>query len=172
MKGVIAVCLKDLVCNKFGEDKWEQAVKAAGMEKSGIILPLSDVDDKDVLSLVKEVCNVLGITLEQAADAFGDYWVNVYSQKIYGLYYRGKTAKEFLLAMDKVHDQVTHDMKNAHPPHFTYEWENDNRLIMKYFSERGLIDFLVGLIRGVGKFYDEPMTVKKLNNQEVRVDFQ
>ena len=77
MKGVIALCLKDLVCSKFGEDKWEKALKAANIQKSVAILPLSDVDDKVVLRLVKEVCNVLGISLEQAADAFGEMGRNI-----------------------------------------------------------------------------------------------
>lgn len=171
MKGVIALCLKEMVCKNFGQDKWDSACHGAGMKGNELILPLSDVDDKAVLTLVNEVCGVLGINLQQAADAFGDYWVNVYSQKMYKSYFKNKTAREFLLDMDKVHIMVTKEMKNAHPPRFTFEWEDPNTLKMNYLSERGLVDFLVGLVKGVGKYYNEPLVVNKVSDSAVRVKF-
>jgi hypothetical protein len=42
---------------------------------------------------------------------------------------------------------------------------------MTYKSPRGLIDFLVGLIKGVGKYFKEDLRVRKLNNTDVEVVF-
>jgi hypothetical protein len=42
---------------------------------------------------------------------------------------------------------------------------------MKYKSHRNLIDFLVGLIKGVGKFYKEDLKVTKLTNDKVEIVF-
>jgi len=172
MKGVIALALKEMVVEKFGPEKWKDALVKAGIDKEPTILAFSDVDDQVVLRIVNSVCKVLNISLIQAVDAFGDYWVNVYSQKMYSSYYRAcKTAKEFLLKMDSVHVNTTKSIPNAHPPRFEYEWKDEKTLIMKYKSQRGLIDFMVGLIKGVGKFYREDLKVTKLGNDKVEIIF-
>ncbi len=172
MKGTIVKCLQNLVVEKFGKDKWEKSLEDVGISKSTLFMPIADVDDSTVLKVVQAVCKNLGLTLEQLADYFGDYWVNVYSQKYYHLYYaKHKTAKDFLLDMDNVHITMTKTMKNARPPRFTYEWENDKNLIMHYKSHRGLIDFLVGLAKGVGTFYNENISVSKIGTDKIRIVF-
>lgn len=172
MKGVIAACLADLVKEKFGKDKWEASLEAAGLKKTSFFMPTADVDDSTVMELVGAVCKTLGITMAQAADAFGDYWVNVYAPKIYRTYYRGiDNAKDFLLNMDNVHKIVTEKMANARPPRFTFEQPNDNTLIMNYQSKRPLIDFLLGLVKGVGNHFNEKLTVTKLSSSKLKVVF-
>jgi len=172
MKGVIILALKEMVKSKFGGDKWETALKNAGIDRGPLILPISNIDDETVLKVVNSICEGLNISLIEVADAFGDYWINVYTQKMYPFYYEGvKTAKEFLLKMDAVHVSTTGNIPDAHPPRFEYEWENEKTLIMKYKSQRGLIDFMVGLIRGVGKFYGEDLKITKLANDKVKILF-
>jgi hypothetical protein len=173
MKGVIGACLADLVKEKFGKDKWEDALEKAGLKRSTFFMPTANIDDAAVLKVVGAVCEVLGITLLQAADAFGDYWVNVYAPKIYKAYYRGKnSAREFLLEMDNVHQVVTQKVPDAKPPRFDYEWQDDKTLVMKYKSPRGLVDFLVGLIKGVGRYFKEDLQVTKIGGDKVKVVFQ
>jgi hypothetical protein len=172
MKGVIVICLGDLVRNNFGQDKWDTALEKAGVKKNTVILPTSNVDDSTVLKVIDSVCNVLNISLVQAADAFGDYWVNVFAPKTYAPYYAGvKSAKEFLLNMDKVHVQSAAIIKDCCPPRFSYEWKDDKTLIMGYKSHRGLIDIMVGLIKGVGKYYNEDLKVTKLADDKVKIVF-
>jgi hypothetical protein len=118
------------------------------------------------------VCSVLNISLVQAADAFGDYWSTVYAPKIYGAFYdTAKSAREFLLKMDDVHTIMTSTVSDAHPPRFEYEWKDDKTLIMKYKSRRGLIDFVVGLAKGVGKYYKEDLNATKLGDDRVKITF-
>ncbi len=172
MKGIIAMCLKDLVVEKFGADKWEECLRKAGADQDISILATSNMHDEVVLKVVQGVCATLGISLQQAADAFGEHWVCNYSQKIYPAYYRKYgTAKEFLLAMDKVHVEMTESIKDAHPPRFDYEWKDKRTLIMKYNSNRNLIDFAVGLAKGVGKFYKEDLKVLKLADDKMQIVF-
>jgi len=73
--------------------------------------------------------------------------------------------------MDNIHKMVTQNIPNAHPSRFTYDWENDKTLVMIYNSDRGLIDFLVGLIKGVGMYYKENLKVMKLANDKVQIIF-
>jgi len=73
--------------------------------------------------------------------------------------------------MDSVHAAVTKSVPNSHPPRFEYEWKNEKTLIMKYKSQRGLIDFVVGLAKGVGKLYGENLKVTKIGNDKVEIVF-
>lgn len=172
MKGSIVKCLQELVISKAGKETWQQSLEKAGVNKATIFLPVADIDDQVALSIFKAVCETLNLSLEEAADAFGDYWVNVYSQQIYPSFYHShKNAKDFLLAMDDLHIKVTNSIKNAKPPRFRYEQKDDGSLVMHYQSHRGMIDFLIGLIKGVGIYYKQPMNVVKLDEQRVQVSF-
>jgi hypothetical protein len=172
MKGVIVNCLAELVKEKFGEDKWEEALEKAGLNKRTAFLATEDVDDQLVLKVINAVCEILNISLQQAADAFGEYWMCNFAPKVYKVYYDGvNSAKDFLMRMDYVHQVSTKNIPDARPPRFEYEWIDEKTLIMKYNSKRGLIDFMVGLIKGVGKYYKEDLQVTKLSNESVKIVF-
>ncbi len=172
MKGVIVSCLAELVRTKFGDDKWEEALEKAGLPRESTFLATQDVDDAAVMKVLDSLCKVLNISLQEAADAFGDYWVNVFAPKVYASYYHGvNSAKEFLLKMDDIHRISTENIPNAHPPRFDYEWKDDKTLIMTYMSHRNLIDIMIGLIKGVGKYFKEDLQVKKLSDTQVEIVF-
>ena len=135
MKGIIANCLGELVKEKFGKDKWEESLEKAGLARNAYFWATEDIDDSIVLKVVDSVCKVLNISLVQAADAFGDHWVNVYAPKTYQIFYKGAdSAREMLLMMNKVHEKVTSSLEKAHPPRFDYEWKDEKSLIMTYKS--------------------------------------
>jgi len=173
MKGVIIKCLESLVCENFGKEKWEEICKKSGVDKFHIFVATEDVDDATALKILDNLCKVLNISFTQAADTFGDYWINFFAPKIYPLYFeRSNSAKEFLLKMNEVHLQETKRFEGAHPPRFEYEWTSPKTLIMKYKSKRGLIDLMIGLIKGVGKYYKEDLIVNKLDNERVEIIFK
>ena len=170
MKGAIAKCLGELVESRFGKEKWQQALEKAGIPRDKVFWPSEDIDDGKTMELIGAVCDVLDITTGEAADAFGEYWTNVYAPKSFSFFYKGvNSAREFLLKMDSVHVATTQQMKNTNPPRFGYEWEDERTLLMSYKSGRGLIDILVGLIKGVGKYYKENLMVTKMSPGLVRI---
>jgi len=167
------MCIKELVVNKFGNEKWKEILKMSGIEQEPTILPTSDVDDSVCMKVIDSICKCLNLTLQQVADAFGEYWMCEFAPQIYSVYYTGvKNAKEFLLKMDYAHYSSTRVLPDARPPRFDYEWIDDKTLIMHYKSHRGLIDFMVGLIKGVGKYFNEDLRVRKLDNKRVEIVFE
>lgn len=173
MKGIIVKCLKDMVQENFGTDKWVKILESSDLDPDLAIKAHDDIEDAIVLKVVESTCNVLNVSLSQAADAFGDYWVNVFAPKIYDVYYKGSTtAREFILKMDEVHSRVTKNIENARPPRFEYEWKSDTNLLVTYKSHRGLIDFFVGLAKGVGKYFNENLVVTKLSDNQVEIIFE
>lgn len=172
MKGTIAKCLQEMVVDNFGQDKWEKVLTNAGMNAGTKFLTIADVDDAAVINVFQSAQKTLGITWSQACDAFGDYWVNVYSVKLYNHYLtKYDNAKDFIMGMDKLHVSVTNSMANARPPRFDFEWTDDKTLIMHYKSERNLIDLLVGLAKGVGKYFKENLKVTKLDEKRMQIVF-
>ena len=172
MKGSIVQCFEELVTKRFGKDAWEKSLVAAGLEASAMFLPIQNVDDSVVMTLLEAVSGQLGLSMTEIADAFGEYWVMEYSQRIYYQYYtKYSSAREFLQGMDAVHVSMTRNIEGATPPRFDSTWEGENKLIMRYKSHRPLIDFVVGLAKGVGKFYKEPLSVTKVDSNNVQIIF-
>lgn len=172
MKGVIMNCMAEMIKQNFSEEKWQTILQAAGLPRETIFFAPQDVEDAVAMGVLECACSTLDMSLAQAADAFGDYWMNVFAPRIYGAYFLGvDSAREFLLKMDRVHEATTRGLPGARPPRFEYEWRDDRTLIIKYHSQRGLIDLMIGLIKGVGKHYGEDLQVKKLGPDAAEVVF-
>lgn len=172
MKGVIVMCLRDLVTSTAGQKVWKQILTEALDDEFAMFVAGTEVDDEKIMALLASTMTALNMTLPQAADAFGDHWVNRFARNMYGAYFeRANSAREFLLQMDEVHRATTERMEGAKPPRFTYEWKDDNTLIMGYQSTRGLIDLMVGLIKGVGTCYGEELEITKLSDDAVQIVF-
>jgi hypothetical protein len=174
MKATITNCLAELVETKFGKDKWRAILDDSGLQAhaSKFRLPPSDVPDEHVQKLLDSTCKVLGITFQQAADAFGEYWCCTYAPKIYAaVVKRFKNSREMILGLDDVHVTMTETIPNASPPRFDYKWEDAKSLIVTYKSKRNLIDIYIGLVKGVGLFFREPLEVRKISANQVKIVF-
>jgi hypothetical protein len=172
MKASVVKCIEDLVTEKFGRDKWDAILSASGLPGDSMFLPIADVPDEKAMEIVQNTAAVLGITVNQALDAFADYWVNVYGLKVYKAYYHGaKTAREFMLRLDGMHERLTRNIANAKPPRFAYEWKNADTLVMTYQSERGLIDLAVSMTKAIGTYFGEEINVTKLSTTRLEIVF-
>ena len=165
MKGSIAQCAEELVRSRFGDATWDDVCADAGLRRDTYFMPAADIDDAAVLQVVRSIGTVCRLTPEQVADAFGEYWVCEYAFRQYPAYFRGASnAREFLLKMSTVHELVTRSVPNARPPRFEYRWADENTLVIDYRSARGLTGLLVGLVKGVGTHFGEPLAVRALGN--------
>ncbi len=172
MKGTIVVAIGEMIQQKYGKDQWREILKAVGMHSTMTILASEDVQDETVINIIKEICKRNKLTLEQALDAFGEYWVNVYAPRVYQVYYMDcKSARDFITKIDEIHVASTKNMPGAKPPRFDFKWEDDNTLIMTYKSHRGLIDLMVSLIKGVGKYFKEDLKVQKIGDNKIQIIF-
>ncbi len=173
MKGIIVQCLKETVISKFSIEIWEKSLIDAGLTAGTIFSPASNIDDESFKNIIRNLCKQLNTNCVQLTEEFGDYWVNTFSQKMYShLYLKHKHAKDFLLDMDSVHVTMTSNIEDAHPPRFEFEWKDEYTLVMHYKSHRGLINILIGLIKGVGNYYNEEITVEKRDTAAVEITFK
>ena len=172
MKGSIVKCLSELIKGSFGEHKWKEIMQHSGENPNMVIRAISDIDDKTFFIIFENTCKVLNLSKQQACDAFGNYWMNTFAPQMYGAYFgRFKNAKQFIMGMDSIHDTVTNIVINARPPRFTIEEVDENTIIVNYISTRNMIDFYIGLVKGVSAYFKTTIDIKKLSEEKVELRF-
>lgn len=175
MKMQIIDCLSELIKEKFGKDKWEEILTVSDMGKGSNSFQYFegfDIKDEKAMDMVRNTCQVLNLTLEKAADAFGNYWINVYALKNYPKYYqRFKSAKAFIMGMDDVHREVTENIENAHPPRFDIEEVDDKTIKVHYKSKRKMTPFYIGLVKGIGTYFNAVLEIKQISDEYVQIRF-
>jgi len=162
MKGIVNKGIQELVEAKFGEEAWDKVKELAKCEEP-FFSASEDYPDQMTLDLAKAVSEVSGLDLETVMVEFGKFWVLNTGAESYPTFFKlaGKTAREFLLSMNKVHKYVTKSIVNAKPPNFKYEELPDGRLLMHYQSERRLCPVLRGLILGVGIYFNKELQIQE-----------
>jgi len=172
MKGVIIACFRQLIMESAGQESWDAIMQKAGLDKGTVFFPMQDVEDERALRIVRASCEVLGRSIEETAEEFGHHWMTKFAPKIYKAHFRkAQNARDFLLSIDSIHDDATKNINNARPPRFEYHWPDRKTLIVTYHSHRGLVEFLVGLARGVATHFGENLEVAKIDEERVRVTF-
>ncbi|MGV3619359.1 MAG: heme NO-binding domain-containing protein [Archangium sp.] len=174
MKATISGCLLEMLDARFGSETSASVVRHAGLAQESTMLrmPIIDIPDSHFSKLFVATLSVTGLNAEQACDAFGEHWCCVYAPKMYAPYLdRFKSAREMIVGLDALHVQITRAVPNARPPRFNLSWRDEKTLDVEYLSERRLIDVYVGLARGVGTYFKEPLTVTKLSETHVQIVF-
>lgn len=172
MKGIVVNCLENLVSENFGTEKRNEVMNLSGMGADKKYEMSDDIEDELVLKMFANTCQAGNLSFEQACDVFGEYWVSSYIPKLYPDFYVDvKSAKEFLLKLDTIHASISTRIKNAKPPRHSYEWKDENTLAMSYLSDRDLIELFVGAIKGVAKYFNEDIQIRKVDRQSVEINF-
>jgi predicted hydrocarbon binding protein len=160
MKGVINRGFQELVESRFGEEAWQKIRSRAGCEE--LVFSISnDYPDDLTVALLEAAVEILELPADTLLEEFGKYWVPHTGRASYPTLYQlaGRNARDFLLNMNRVHEQVTRNVPNASPPRFSFTELPDGALRMHYHSRRGLCPALRGLILGVGELFGEPLEV-------------
>ena len=172
MKGTVIVCLREVVLAAASERVWHVILTDAGFAPFTIFTTGEDVPDAGAAALLQTTCLRLGLTIEQAADAFGRHWIGTYSPRMYKpLYGKNRNAREFFNDINALHRRVVKKMANARPPRFELTWETPLTLRMHYVSHRGLIDVAVGMARAVGASFGEELVVTRVSDTEILIEF-
>ncbi|MEM1413362.1 MAG: heme NO-binding domain-containing protein [Myxococcota bacterium] len=97
MKGTIVRCLEEVVRDNFGDEKWEEILTKTGHDAEREFESGEDVPDGDAVKMIGTTAEVLGISVEQAMEAFGIHWSTTYAPSIYDSYFqKAKNAREFM----------------------------------------------------------------------------
>jgi len=163
MKGIINKGIQEMVEAKFGKEAWEKVKSLAGCREPFFAIS-QDYPDELTLNLIKAASQVSGLSEETVQVEYGKFIVPNTLKNYYPIYFKlaGSSPREFLLNMDRIHQQVTRSIPQARPPKFEYEETPDGKLLMHYKSSRGLCAVLKGLTLGVGLYFNQELQVREM----------
>lgn len=161
MYGLVNLAIQELVCSKFGVEKWHQVCELA--ETPGISFHrMQSYPDALTYKLVGGVSQVCGITSDEALIAFGEFFVLYTGQKGYGHLFQlaGSSLFEFLHNLDVLHSRVGQNFAGMVPPSFQCEDLDEKSVRLHYHTERsGLCPMVRGLLTGLGKYFQVAVTI-------------
>jgi len=163
MYGMVNKAIEDMVVMHHGESVWEQIKTQAGVTVD-VFMSNESYPDDVTYNLVGAASAVLQLPADQILMGFGEHWVLRTAQQGYGglMNAAGKTLPEFMRNLPNFHSRVTMIFPKLKPPHFECTDITDRSLTLHYHSHRqGLAPFVVGLMQGLGKKFNTPVTVRQ-----------
>lgn len=169
MYGLINNSLKDMVLDRFGEEKWQEVLETADVPADSF-LAMRSYDDAITYSLAGAAADVLGASVDDCLEMFGEYWVLETATKSYGVLLdaAGSDMLEFLGNMNALHDRITSTFVSYVPPEFYVEKNNDSVQIHYISSRKGLTPFVVGILKGLATRFEHTLTI--LEQSEIDVE--
>ncbi|HAI75536.1 MAG TPA: hypothetical protein DCM08_04755 [Microscillaceae bacterium] len=171
MLGSILHCIEELVQKDFSTTQWETILEKSGLDKKNKFFAHKVYEDQLFDSIYENTCTTLKLDSIQLSEAFGDAWMKYASANYFAFFTVLNSAKEFILNMDKVHERITSRVENATPPRFIYETIDAQTMTMEYQSHRNLAHVWVGLLKAVGKHFNETITIEQLEENKVKMTF-
>jgi guanylate cyclase soluble subunit beta len=161
MYGLINKSLREMICEQFGEAKWQSVFEASGVPEDSF-LTMRSYDDDLTFRLVGAASEVLGAPAEDCLEMFGEYWVLETAAKSYAslMDASGTSLLEFLANLNALHDRITGTFLNYIPPEFRVESTAGNEHRIHYISQRqGLTPFVVGLLKGLSRHFGNKLEI-------------
>jgi Haem-NO-binding len=164
MYGLVNRSIEDLIVSRFGDSTWEKIRLASGVEEE-VFLSNESYPDSVTYQLVGAASQVLGMPAAQILEAFGEHWVLKTARESYGamLDLCGRNLPDFLRNLPNLHSRVILLFPKLQPPRFTVSDATPTSLVLHHQTHReGLAPFTVGLIKGLGKHFNTPVTVTQV----------
>ncbi|BAU54884.1 heme NO-binding domain-containing protein [Mucilaginibacter gotjawali] len=168
MYGIINKSIEELVIANFGDDKWKIIKEKSGIDVD-FFISSEPYDDNITYLLASAVSREMAISIDAVFLAFGEWWVMKTSKEKYGSLMEagGQNLKDFLLNLPVFHNRIMLVYPKLTPPEFKISNIAEKSLFVHYFSKRqGLKEFVRGLLYGLGKIYNTPVTVELINSRE------
>ena len=162
MYGMVNKAVEDMVLLHHGETVWEQIKTKAGVDVD-VFMSNESYSDDITYNLVGAASEVLKVPPEQILMGFGEHWVLHTAQEGYGglMKAAGKNLPEFLSNLPNFHTRVAMIFPKLQPPRFECSDITERSLSLHYYSHRpGLAPFVVGLMQGLGRMFETPVTVR------------
>ncbi len=154
MKGTVVSIWINTISRIYGEKTKEEVLRANGWDPNRMITPLEEIEDHKIKGLIDAFARKQNIESEELWHILGQNNIKSFHDW-FPSYFQTNTAMGFLMLMDKVHTQLTKMIPGAKPPRLIPIPVDDKNFQMVYKSTRGLHHYLMGLIVGVGKHFNE-----------------
>ena len=167
MYGIVNKSIEDMVTSHFGADKWEAVKLRSGVDVDFFIS--HEVYDDDVtFRMATAASEELEMPVGDVLQSFGEWWVLKTSKERYGgiMEAGGSDLPEFLKNLPMFHTRVMLIYTKLTPPEFQVSDITENSICIHYRSTRqGLQEFVRGILSGLGKMYNTPVTIELIQSR-------
>jgi hypothetical protein len=171
MYGLVNSGLADYVRRNYDTETWDMIVAKSGVS-SEVFVSMESYPDEVTYNLVVAAAEVLGQDVAKILEGFGEHWVLVTAKEGYGslLGMFGDNMKDFLKNLDSMHARMGTTFPKLRPPSFVCRDIDATTSELEYHSERaGLTPFVVGLLKGLGKYFETPVDIKVIGTKSESV---
>ncbi len=173
MHGAFIVGLKEMIINRFDESFWLEILHDADFEPDFHPVSNHELDDAKALLLIKIAAKKLSLGDRKFGETFGNYWIKNFAREKYFAFFDAfKSSKDFINQLSEIHKKLTGNLQNPMPPIFEITWETPHSALVIYKSNRGLIHIAVGLLKALGDYYNEEVSVYHVENNGIKVFFK
>ena len=168
MYGMINKAIRDLVTSKFGDEKWQEIRRKAGVADE-VFINMVKYPDEATYKLVGAASEVLNTPAPAILEAFGEYWTVYSAEAGFGhlLEFAGSNLIDFLRNLDNMHTRVALTFPQLQPPSFKVTDVTDHSARLHYYSKRpGLAPLVIGMVKGLGKRFSTPVVTRLEKSRE------
>ncbi|HCO73909.1 MAG TPA: chemotaxis protein [Clostridium sp.] len=175
MKGtVVSIWLN--TCRKlYNDSQVNEAMKHAGWETNKIFSPLEEVDDKVIAKFISKLSETRSLTKEKLWNDIGKDNIQSFVN-VYPVYFKKRSAYEFLKSLNDIHIAITKKISGAKPPAVDIVQTSKRKAVMTYSSKRKMFDYFLGMLEGTFEYFNEQLEYEILEKSgdvmKVEVTFE
>ena len=171
MKGTVVATWLNTTRKLFGDDVVKNAMSYAGWGENKIFSPIENVEDDKVNKYIKYISDNKNITTKELWRKIGQDNIISFS-KDYPAFFKHENAYSFLKSMYDVHVVMTKKFIGAKPPILTITPISRREAIFTYNSSRGMFEYFLGMLEGVGNYFNEKIQVEEISKTNTSLELK
>lgn len=171
MKGTVVATWLNTTRKLFGDDVVKNAMSYAGWGEHKIFSPIENVEDDKVNKYIKYISDNKNITTKELWRKIGQDNIISFS-KDYPAFFKHESAYSFLKSMYDVHVVMTKKFIGAKPPILTITPISRREAIFTYNSSRGMFEYFLGMLEGVGNYFNEKIQVEEISKTKTSLELK
>jgi hypothetical protein len=170
MYGMVNQAIKSMVIENHGEKIWDSVLQKINLEIQDFA-PFEQYDDSVTGNLVGAISHITNIRPEDLLEAFGNYWVVYAKNSEYKSILESFADSPIGLieSLDSLHGRLQLLFSELSAPSFWVEHKGPDEVIVHYATVRTQMPleyFVIGLLKGVFKMFNQPCEVTMLPGDE------
>jgi len=164
MYGMVNKVIRQILVEDYGDSLWQE-ILLQDSTFAGKIYELDQFTDAATYNIIHYTSKLLEISAEKLLIHLGERWIEVTTNGDYQEYYQlgGSDLFTFLSNLDRMHESLGKIFTQLSPPTFELQRESVKQAHLIYRSHRqGLEPFVLGLLQGLSKYFDQPAEVRHL----------
>lgn len=167
MKGLVFIELVRMAEASFGEDKVDEVISAASLPSGGAYTSVGYYDCAELLTLIEAFSTTSNIPAGELERRFGHWVMDAFRKGYPELFVKYGNASDMLEAIeDDIHVEVRKLYPDADLPSIKTVRQEDDRILLKYRSDRPLAAFCLGLIEACFSEFSEKASIEMEDKTE------